>query len=114
MGRDNKPLEEQAETQVKQKLLRYDFNVVKPSFDILGADLLIMDNVETQYSKTLKIQSKGRFLKGNTSVVIPISYVVDNFIVFIYTIDQDDNEFLFVFFEEDRYNEEVTALKKMG
>lgn len=98
---DNKPLEEQAEYLVKQKLLRYKFNVIKPSFDEHGADLLIMDNIKAQYSKNLKIQSKGRSLSGNNSIAIPVSYVVDDFIVFLYTIDNEDNEFLFIFFEEE-------------
>lgn len=43
---DNKPLEEEAEFFVKSKLLRYGFNLAKPSFDIQGADLIILDNIE--------------------------------------------------------------------
>lgn len=101
---DNKPLEDEAESFVKSKLLRYKFNMAKPSFDIKGADLLILDNIDTQYSKILKIQSKGRTLKKTTnSIKIHESYVKDDFIVFLYAIDEVDkeNEHLLTFFKED-------------
>lgn len=32
--KDNKPSEEQAESLIKHHLIKYGFNVVKPSFDI--------------------------------------------------------------------------------
>ncbi|WP_368085482.1 hypothetical protein [Vibrio splendidus] len=101
---DNKPLEEEAEFFVKSKLLRYGFNIAKPSFDIKGADLLILDNIDNHYSKILKIQSKGRTLKKTTnSIKIHESYVKDDFIVFLYAIDEENKEqaHLCVFFKED-------------
>ena len=101
---DNKPFEDEAESFIKNKFLRYDFNVAKPTFDILGADLLILDNIDTKYSKVLKIQSKGRTLKSTTnSVKIHESYLTDEFIVFLYAIDNEDKdkEYLFTFFKED-------------
>ena len=99
---DNKPLEEQAESLIKQQLLKYNFNVLKPSYDQYGADLLIIDNIKKQYSKTLKIQSKGRSLRGkNNLIVIPSKYVVDDFILFLYTIDNAYDDYLFIFFEEE-------------
>lgn len=101
---DNKPLEKEAESFVKNKLLRYGFNVAKPSFDIKGADLLILDNIDSHYSKILKIQSKGRtFKKTTNSIKIHESYVKDDFIVFLYAIDEEnkEQEYLCVFFKED-------------
>lgn len=101
---DNKPLEEEAESYIKNKLLRYYFKVAKPSFDIKGADLLILDNIDHQYSKILKVQSKGRRIKKTTnSIKIHQSYVKDDFIVFLYAIDDEDKdkEHLLVFFKED-------------
>lgn len=101
---DNKPLEEEAENFIKSKLLRYGFNLAKPSFDIKGADLIVLDNIDSQYSKILKIQSKGRTLKKTSnSIKIHESYVKDDFIVFLYAIDEEDKEkdYLFVFFKED-------------
>ena len=101
---DNKPFEDEAESFVKNKLLRYGFNMAKPSFDIKGADLLILDNIDTQYSKILKIQSKGRTLKKTTnSIKIHESYVKDDFIVFLYAIDEinKEQEYLLTFFKED-------------
>ncbi|MFS1974184.1 hypothetical protein [Vibrio splendidus] len=101
---DNKPLEEEAEFFVKSKLLRYGSNIAKPSFDIKGADLLILDNIDNHYSKILKIQSKGRTLKKTTnSIKIHESYVKDDFIVFLYAIDEENKEqaHLCVFFKED-------------
>ncbi|MFT7003970.1 MAG: hypothetical protein ACJAWW_001322 [Sulfurimonas sp.] len=101
---DNKPLEDEAESFIKNKLLRYGFNLVKPTFDILGADLLILDNIDNQYSKILKIQSKGRTLKSTSnSIKIHESYITNEFIVFLYAIDDEDKEkeYLFTFFKED-------------
>ena len=101
---DNKPLEDEAESFIKNKLLRYGFNLAKPTFDILGADLLILDNIDTQYSKILKVQSKGRTLKSTTnSIKIHESYLTDEFIVFLYAINDEDKEkeYLFTFFKED-------------
>jgi hypothetical protein len=98
---DNKPLEEEAEFFVKNKLLRYGFSIAKPSFDIKGADLIILDNIDNHYSKILKIQSKGRTLKKTTnSIKIHESYVKDDFIVFLYAIDEEQ-EYLCAFFKED-------------
>ncbi|MGE0050523.1 MAG: hypothetical protein AB7S49_03255 [Arcobacter sp.] len=101
---DNKPFEEEAESYVKNKLLRYKFNIAKPSFDIKGADLLILDNIDSHYSKILKIQSKVRTIKKITnSIKIHKYYVKDDFIVFLYAIDEIDKEkeYLFTFFKED-------------
>lgn len=99
---DNKPLEEQAENFTKSQLLKFGFNLAKPSFDKKGADLLIIDNIDKKYSRLLIVQSKGRAVTEKyTSVVIPISYVEDNFILFIYTIDEVKNEFIYLFFAED-------------
>lgn len=99
---DNKPLEEQAENYIKSQLLRFGFNVAKPSFDKKGSDLIILDNVERQNARILKIQSKGRTISDkSTNIKIPISYVENEFILFIYTIDEERNESCFIFFSND-------------
>lgn len=99
---DNKPLEEQAENYIKAQLLKFDFEVTKPSFDKMGADLIIIDGIGKKYSKFLIVQSKGRTVKGEKTIVkIPITYVEDNFILFIYTIDDNKNESLFLFMAEE-------------
>ena len=83
---DTKPLEEQAESYIKSELLRFDFNVIKPSFDRDGTDLLIIDGIENKSTHFLKIQCKGRNIDRNgTNVKIPKKYVQENFVLFIYT-----------------------------
>jgi hypothetical protein len=99
---DNKPLEEQAENYVKSQLLKFDFNVMKPSFDKMGSDLIIIDNLKKQNTRLLKVQSKGRTIGDkNTNVKIPKTYVQNDFILFIYAIDSEKNESCFLFFPED-------------
>lgn len=100
---DNKPKEEQAEGYIKSKLIRNGFQVAKPSFDILGADLLILDDISKKSTKFLKVQSKLRTVSENTSssVNIPKKYVDDNFVFFLYVESDHDEELLFTFFKED-------------
>ncbi|MCK5136988.1 MAG: hypothetical protein KAR19_14475 [Bacteroidales bacterium] len=107
---DNKPLEEQAENYIKSQLIKFGFNVMKPSFDKKGSDLIIVDNIEKQNSRLIKVQSKGRTISDKTTnVKIPISYVENDFILFIYTIDDKKNESCFLFFAED-----INLWKKNG
>ena len=99
---DNKPLEEQAESYIKSQLIKFGFNVTKPSFDKKGSDLIIIDNIEKQNARILKVQSKGRTISDkSTNIKIPISYVESDFILFIYTIDEEKNESCFIFFSND-------------
>ncbi|WP_341904776.1 hypothetical protein [Fluviicola taffensis] len=99
---DNKPLEEQAENYIKSQLLKFDFNVLKPSFDKKGSDLIIVDNIEKQNIRLIKVQSKGRKISTkSTNVKIPKTYVQDDFILFIYTIDNHKNEACFLFLPDD-------------
>lgn len=99
---ENKPLEEQAENFIKSQLVKFDFKVTKPSFDKKGADLIIIDNIDKGKTRFLIVQCKGRSVKeSTTSVKIPKSYVEDNFILFLYTVDDNKNDLLFLFFAED-------------
>lgn len=99
---DNKPLEEQAESLVKHELLRYGFSIAKPSYDTQGGDLLIIEKPNEQFSKILRAQCKGRTLsKNGTNVRIPISYVTDDFILFIYLVKEDRTDSLYVLFAKD-------------
>ena len=99
---DSTPLEEQAENYVKSQLLKFDFNVMKPSFDKKGSDLIIIDKLEKQNSRLLKVQSKGRTVsEKSTNVKIPKTYVLNDFILFIYAIDSEKNESCFLFLPND-------------
>jgi len=100
---DNKPGEEQAEAYIKSKLIRNGFQVAKPSFDIRGADLLILDDISKKTTKFLRVQSKMRTVSAtaNSSVEIPEEYVDDNFILFLYIESGEEDELLFTFFKED-------------
>ncbi|MDO6739449.1 hypothetical protein [Wenyingzhuangia sp. 2_MG-2023] len=100
---DNKPLEEQAENYLKSQLIKFDFNLAKPSFDKYGSDLIIVDKINTKKTKILLIQSKGRTLKNETfsNVTIPEKYVEKYFVLFIYTIDEEKEESLFMFNSKD-------------
>lgn len=95
-------MEEQAESFVKHELIKHGFNVLKPCFDKEGADLLIIEDIKCKFTNTLKVQSKGRNLKNNSSSInIPISYVKKDFIVFLYIVDEALESRLFIFFSED-------------
>jgi hypothetical protein len=99
---DDKPLEEQAENFIKSQLVKFDFKVIQPSFDKKGADFIIVDNIDNENTGFLIVQSKGRSVKeSTTSVKIPVSYVEDNFIFFLYTVDDNKNDLLFLFFAND-------------
>jgi hypothetical protein len=99
---DNKPMEIIAQNAIEGALLAHHFKVMKPSFDVLGADLLVVQSVNKKSSQFLRIQSKGRSIGTETSnVKIPVEYVNDNFVLFIYTMDSNKVNTLFVFFDED-------------
>lgn len=99
---DNKPLEKQAESFIKSQLLKFGFKVHDLSFDEKGSDLMIAKKVSNQRLKFINIQCKGRKLTTSaTSITIPISYVQDNFLLFIYIIDKENNESLFLFFPDN-------------
>ena len=95
---DNKPLEKQAQTYIYSQLLRYKFKVNELSFDENGSDLYIIKKTKKKQLKYLTIQCKGRRLsKNSSSITIPVEYIQDNFLLFTYIID-DENEYLFMFF----------------
>ncbi len=99
---DTKKLEIEAESFIQSKLIKYDFHVSKPTFDKKGADLLIIDDIDNKFTKTIRVQCKGRtVVEGDTSIKIPVAYVDENFIVFLYTVNAAKDDLLFVFFSED-------------
>lgn len=108
---DNKPLEKQAENYIKSQLIRFGFNVNGDlSFDKKGYDLMITKQTPKHRLKYLIIQCKGRNLKNrNSSVKIPGDYVKKNFILFVYIVDQEFNQSLFLFLPE-----EIKAWKRNG
>jgi hypothetical protein len=100
---DNRPLELQAEKLIEHKLLKHNLLVNKPSFDEEGTDLLIIKDISEKITPFVKVQCKGRTIKTSSNVEIPLKYVKENFIVFLYiAIEKDDtDELLYVFFYDD-------------
>lgn len=94
---DTTKLELQAENFISSQLSKYDFLVSKPKYDINGCDLQILDNLESPL-KLIRIQSKGRSISSDTNVKIPTEYISDDFVLFIYLVDESKNEELYVFF----------------
>lgn len=100
---DNKPAEQSAESLVIHHLLKYGIKTSKPLFDEDGTDLLLIDQVSRNSTAILRAQSKyRRYAKGRpSSVTIPFGYVAANFVLFLYVIDENEQDGLYVFFEED-------------
>ncbi|MEH2371185.1 hypothetical protein [Nostoc sp.] len=99
---DNKPLEIQAESIIQHKLVKDGFLVTKPSFDKEGSDLLIIENISQRITPFIKVQCKGRTIKKNSNVTIPIRYVEENFVVFLYLEEYETkDDFIYVFFQDD-------------
>lgn len=96
--RDNKPIEKQAENYLKSQLSKFEFNYQEPSYDKNGSDLTIIENIKVKKTKLLNVQSKGRTISTkSTNVKIPKEYINNEFILFIYTVDKDKNDSLFMF-----------------
>ncbi|MDX5584720.1 MAG: hypothetical protein QNK20_07285 [Aureibaculum sp.] len=99
---DTKPLEKEAELYIQSELIKYRFSVTKPSFDTDGTDLLIVESVKNKFTPILRVQSKGRSVNANGSnITIPVDYVDENFIVFLYVKLENYESKLFVFFSKD-------------
>lgn len=109
---DTKPLEIESESLIQHELIKHGFHVTKPSFDKEGIDLLIVDNIKDKFTRFLKIQCKGRTLSSSGSYIeIPDSYVKENFIVFLYIVNEDLEHVLLTFFNEDIYKWKKTNNK---
>jgi len=108
--RDNKPAELQAETLVIHQLLKYGIKTSKPSFDQEGADLLIIHQVTQKSTAFIKAQCKYRsiFKGAANNITIPVKYVTDNFILFLYTIDEGKKDGLYVFFASEIKNWKIS------
>ena len=100
---DNKPKELVAENLIAHHLLENGFKLSKPSFDQEGADLLILDSITEKSTSFLKLQSKYRSFANNSSssVTIPIKYVTDNFVLFLYAGSDLSDKRLYTFLIED-------------
>ena len=99
---DTKPLELEAESLIQHELIKHGFNVTKPTFDKEGADLIIIDELKSKFTKSLRIQCKGRNLNGKSArVEIPVSYVDENFVVFVYLKSKGIGSELYVFFHDE-------------
>lgn len=82
-------------------LIRSGFKVAKPSFDTDGADLLIVDDINAKFTKTIKVQCKGRTLITSARVEISKSYVTKNFVLFLYLKTDKEKDPLYYFTSED-------------
>ncbi len=99
---DNRPLELQAESIINSRLIKHGFNVNKPCYDKEGADLLIIKDISEKITPIVKIQCKGRTVKTSSNVTIPVKYVEENLVVFLYVEeDRTKDEFIYVFFQDD-------------
>ena len=82
--------------------MKFVFNVVKPSFEQAGADLVILKDIGTKKTKFLNVQSKGRTVgEKATNIKIPKEYAIDRFALFVYAVDQEKNESPFFFFQDE-------------
>ncbi len=99
---DNKPLEMQAESLIQHNLIKHGLLVTKPSFDKEGTDLLIVKDLSEKTTPIIKVQCKGRTIKKASNVTIPVKYVKENFVVFLYVQeDETKDDFLYAFFQDD-------------
>jgi len=94
---DTKKLEIQAENYVSSQLSKFNFLVSKPYYDRDGCDLQILDN-PLRPTRLIRVQSKGRSISSDAHVEIPLEYVNDDFVLFVYLIDENYREELYVFF----------------
>lgn len=101
--RDNKPLEKEALNLATYKIAKYHFLYSDPNCDKNGGDFLIHKECGNGLHKIIKCQSKGRNISLNSSSVkIAKSYVLDDFILFIYLKDDAiDKESIYLFFKKD-------------
>lgn len=99
---DNRPIEKLGEKYIESRLIKYHFDTHSDlSFDREGGDLIITQKVDKKTLHFIKIQSKARRIKKSANVSIPTQYVDDNFVLFIYLIDESLEENLLCFFKED-------------
>lgn len=90
---DTKTLEMEAVNQIQSLVSRYGFHYSNPNYDKNGADFMIVREGENGLCYTLRCQSKGRNVSIHaSSVVIPQSYMVDYFLVFVYVRPENVDE----------------------
>lgn len=100
---DTTIMEYTAEDLIAHKLLRSGVLVAKPKFDQEGTDLLAFVGV-SDGAKFCRIQCKGRSLinSKNSQVLVPLGYVTDAFILFLFVETGDtDKTYLFCFLGKD-------------
>src|SRR5690606_27694561 len=98
---DNKPLENLAEDYIKTRLTKAKIKFLKPSYDVDGSDLVLLQPINKHLAKQIIVQSKGRTVKDNPSnISIDKKYVTSNFICFLYIDDGNQDDHFFVFFND--------------
>lgn len=97
---DTKPLELEAELHIRSRLIAAGFNVAKPDFDSLGADLLLIERPGSVFTRLLKVQCKGRSVGKGTNIRVATEYVTENFILFAYLTEGLGRAELYMFDHE--------------
>lgn len=103
---DTSTLENIAEDYISHRLQRCGMLVAKPKNDRLGTDLMVFDEINDGV-KFCRVQAKGRSFasSGKTNVRIPIDYVTNGFVLFLY-LEVSEKEFdseakLYIFFPQE-------------
>lgn len=111
--RDNKPLELEAENLVCSKIAKLNLKYAKPNFDLGGGDLIIINQIDKEYFKSIKVQVKGRNITSNNAHVdIATDYLDKYFIFFLYLKENDSLEDnLYCFFYEEIVEWEIRSGK---
>lgn len=101
--RDNKPIENEAVDYIKNRLAKCNINFAEPNFDKKGSDLFALKKLDEYTYKFLTIQAKGRTVfEKPSSVVIPVEYIQEDFVVFIYLkTESKTDDYLYCFFYEE-------------
>jgi len=90
-----------AEDLIAHRLQQSGLLVAKPKFDQLGTDLLVFKAIGDGV-KFCRIQCKGRSVaNANANVKIPVQYVTNGFIVFLYVEADAFNGELYCFLAND-------------
>ncbi|MGE4233980.1 MAG: hypothetical protein AB7F43_11680 [Bacteriovoracia bacterium] len=92
-------MEKEAEHRVLTELLKIGVLLARPEYDSRGTDLLALSSDEDR-AVFLRLQCKGRSTQKKSFIEIPVGYVSDSFVVFLYTRNKSITN-LFCFFRSE-------------
>ena len=98
---DTRLLEQTGEAYIIHQLCRYKLLLLKPYFDRIGVDLIILSDV-SHSARIAVVQSKYRSVTEDrgSNVSIPCKYVHDRFFAFLYVENSTGHGELYVFYPE--------------